>query len=210
MRYVDLVLNCIKETLHNDDTTLTVENIRTREAALYQNSDYADYLFNVSLSINKAIARLMTAEKIPYKHVLLTADPSSDTYDISHIKDIRKIRSIYTIDNGRPNWIGHFEIMPGHLFLGYGLDSTIHLVYEPKIKQFTDEDIDSEEDLDEVYGISNELCNYITYFAKSELYEQIDPDRCKRYLNYFEQFVSEHNVRQAIPYQTGVKARFKI
>ena len=208
MRYVDLVLNCIKETLHNDDITLTVDNIR--EGKVAANSDYANLCFNVSLSINKAIARLITAEKIPYKHTILTPDASSDIYDISHITDIRKIRSIYTIDNGRPNWIGWFEIMPGYLYLGYGLDSTIHFVYERKIPDFTEADIDSEDDLDEKYGLSNELCNYISYFAKSEMFEEIDPDRCKRYLNYFEQFVSEINKREQIPYQTGVKARFKI
>jgi len=208
MKYAELVINCIKETLHNDDTTINITNLR--DGTLAKNSDYANLIFNVHLSINKAIARLITAEKIEYKHELLTGKPSEDSYDISSIKDIRKIRSIYTIDNGRPNWIGWFFIMPGVLYLGYGLESTIHLIYERKIPDFTEADLQSDDDLEEKYGLTNELCNYITYFAKSEMFEEIDPDRCKRYLNYFEQFVSEINNRQSIPYQTGVKARFKI
>lgn len=208
MRLVDLAVNCLKETFHNDDTNINAELLR--DGTLLKNPDYANEVNNVLLSINKAISRLQTSNKIPYKHDVITANPNSEWYDISNIKDIRKIRSVFIMKNGTPYWIGWGNITANMLFLGFGLQDTIHIIYERKIKNFTESDFDSEDDLDEVYGISDELCNYISYFAKSELFEDVDPDRCKRFLNYFEQFLVEVDTRGTIPYQENVHAKYKI
>lgn len=208
MRIADLVINCLKETFRNDDTNVTVELLR--DGSLLKNPDYANQVNNVFLSINKAISRLLTAEKIEYKHDILTADKDKDVYDISSIKDVRKIRSVYVIRNGRPYWIGWSYVGQNLLYLGYGLTDTIHIVYERKIPNFTEADIDSEVDIESEYGLTDELCNYINYFAKSEMFEETDPDRCKRYLNYFEQFVAEVNNKQQVPYQTSTHAKYKL
>ncbi len=208
MRIADLVINCLKETFRNDDKNVTVELLR--DGSLLKNPDYANQVNNVFLSINKAISRLLTAEKIEYKHDILTADKDKDVYDISSIKDVRKIRSVYVIRNGRPYWIGWSYVGQNLLYLGYGLTDTIHIVYERKIPNFTEADIDSEVDIESEYGLTDELCNYINYFAKSEMFEETDPDRCKRYLNYFEQFVAEVNNKQQVPYQTSTHAKYKL
>lgn len=209
MRLVDLAINCLKETLHNDDTNINADLLR--DGSLLKNPDYANEVNNVLLSINKAISRLQTAQKIPYKHGVLTANPGLQCYDLSSIKDIRKIRSVYIYKNGAPYWIGWNNVNNTNLlYLGFGLKDTIHIIYERKIKNFTESDFDSEDDLDEVYGISDELCNYINYFVKSELFEDVDPDRCKRYLNYFEQFIAEVNTLGTLPYQSNVHAKYKI
>jgi hypothetical protein len=55
------------------------------------------------------------------------------------------------------------------------------------------------------YGIDDEMCNYISYFAKSELYETRDPDRCKRYLNYFEQYLTELKREHYYPTQEHIE-----
>lgn len=208
MRLVDLAVNCLKETFHNDDTNINAELLR--DGTLLKNPDYANEVNNVLLSINKAISRLQTSNKIPYKHDVITANPNSEWYDISYIKDIRKIRSVFIMKNGVPYWIGWGNITANMLYLGFGLQDTIHIIYERKIKNFTESDFDSEDDLDEVYGISDEICNYINYFAKSELFEDVDPDRSKRFLNYFEQFLAEVDTRGTIPYQENVHAKYKI
>lgn len=208
MRLVDLAVNCLKETFHNDDTNINAELLR--DGTLLKNPDYANEVNNVLLSINKAISRLQTSNKIPYKHDVITANPNSEWYDISYIKDIRKIHSVFIMKNGVPYWIGWGNITANMLYLGFGLQDTIHIIYERKIKNFTESDFDSEDDLDEVYGISDEICNYINYFAKSELFEDVDPDRSKRFLNYFEQFLAEVDTRGTIPYQENVHAKYKI
>lgn len=208
MRFADLVINCLKETFRNDDTTLTVANLR--DGKLAEKSDYASEINNVCLSINKAISRLQTARKIELKYDVITGNPDQDIYSISNIPDIRKIRSVFIIKNGRPYWIGWSMAGQNMLFLGFGIDTTIHIAYERKIPNFTEEDFNSEDDLEVKYGLTDELCNYINYFAKSELFEVVDPDRCKRYLNYFEQFISEVDRRETIPYQSSVQATYKI
>lgn len=208
MRLVDLAVNCLKETFHNDDTNINAELLR--DGTLLKNPDYANEVNNVLLSINKAISRLQTSNKIPYKQETLTPNPDSEWYDISSIKDIRKIRSVFVMKNNVPCWIGWNNISANKLYLGLSINDTIYLIYERKIKNFTESDFDSEDDLDEVYGISDEICNYINYFVKSELFEDVDPDRCKRYLNYFEQFLAEVDTRGTTPYQGNVFAKYKM
>ena len=207
MRLADLVINCLKETFHNDDTNLKVEFLR--DGTLLKNPEYTVEVNNVLLSINKAISRLITAEKFELKYDVLTANPDNDIYDISSIGNIRKIRTVFIIKNGRPHWIGWRYVGDNLLYLGYGLNSTIHVGFERQIPNFIESDLDSEDDLSS-YGLTDELCNYINYFAKSELWEDVDPDRCKRYLNYFEQFVAEVNKRETIVYQSEVQAKYKI
>lgn len=208
MRLADLVINCLRETFHNDDSNLTVALLR--DDSLFKNPEYSNQVNNVLLSINKAISRLMTSEKIELKYAVLTADTDEDVYDISSITDLRKIRTVFILKNGAPYWIGWSQVGEKLLYLGYGLDSTIHVGYERKIPNFTEADFESEDDIETKYGLTDELCNYINYFAKSELWEEVDPDRCKRYLNYFEQFVAEVNKRQSIPYQNSIRAKYRI
>jgi len=208
MRIADLVINCLKETFRNDDTNITVALLR--DGTLIKNPDYVNEISNVFLSINKAVSRLITAGKIELKHDVITADPNKDVYDISSITDIRKIRSVFVMKNGKPYWIGWSYVGQNLIYLGYGLTDTIHIAYERKIPSFSDADIDSEDDIESKYGLTDELCNYINYFVKSELFEVIDPDRCKRYLNYFEQFIAEVDKRETIPHQSSVNATYKI
>lgn len=209
MNLAQLVVNCIKDTVHNDDLTITVENLLNGN--LEKNYDYTTEVNNVLLSINRAVARLQTAKKIPIKNAILTAEPSKEIYDLSSIKDIRKILSIYVMKNGKPQWVGWYFVSQNSVYLGYGLDSTINIQYERKMPHFTELDIqDVDVDLDSEYGIDDELCSYISYFAKSELYEDRDPDRCKRFLNYFEQFVNEIDKRESIVYQNSTQAKFRL
>lgn len=208
MRFADLVVNCLKETFKNDDFTLNVAKLR--DGSLASTSDYAPEINNVCLSINKAISRLQTAGKIALKHGILTGDDEQSTYDISSLSDIRKIRSVYIMKNGKPYWVGWSQIGANTIHIGYGIDSTIHIIYERKIPNFTEDDFESEIDIETEYGLTDELCNYICYFVKSELFEVVDPDRCKRYLNYFEQFISEIDTRETIPYQSAIKPTYKI
>ncbi|MDT3388262.1 MAG: hypothetical protein LIR46_10960 [Bacteroidota bacterium] len=208
MNLAQLVVNCIKDTVLNDDKTLTVENLLNGNVG--KNYEYTVEANNVLLSINRAVARLQTAKKIPIKGAILTANPSQEIYDISSIKDLRKILSVYVMKNGKPHWVGWSFVSQDMVYLGYGLDSTIHIQYERNIPNFMDNDIQNVDvDLETEYGLSDELCNYISYFVKSELYETRDPDRCKRYLNYFEQFVNEIDKRESIVYQNSVQAKYR-
>lgn len=220
MRLIDLVINCLKETIRNDDVNFNVESYL--DGTLEQNPEYSAEINNVLLSVNKAIARLCTMEKIPYKHIILLANPEIDTYDISEY-GIKTVKSVFTMDNDKPRFLGWMNFGKDKLFVGYGQQKDIHVIYSPKIRAFTNNDIyeltvldgaetriAKEEDLDTVYGISDELCTYIAYFAKSELYEDRDPDRCKRYLNYFEQFIAEYKLEQTYPHQEAVRPAYKI
>ena len=207
MRLVELVVNCIKETFHNDDTGITVAHVL--DGTLAQNPDYASEMNNVLIGINKAISRLITAGKVPLKHEIITADKDAEVYNLP-FTDIRAIRSVFVVKDGKPIYIG-WTLMEGNiLYLGYGIESTIHILYERKIPSFFESDYESTDDLEEKYGLTDELCNYINYFVKSELFEDVDPDRCKRYLNYFEQFVNEINNRETIPTQAAAYPKYKI
>ncbi len=224
MRLIDLVVDCLKEYLRNGDLNFGVESICDRSAE--KNPEYVIALNNVLLSINKGIARLTTAEKLKFKHVVMVGDPTSDVYDISDYKDIKNIKSVFVLKNGQPNYIGWTNLDKDHILLGYGLDINVHMIYAPKMKRFTFDDIGLlgdetnangefklepiEDDLDTKYGIDDEMCTYLGYFAKSELWEDVDPDRCKRYLNYFEQWLVELKNEQNYPHQTGVSPVYKI
>lgn len=221
MRLVDLMIMSIKETVRDDNKNFTVENFLNGD--FDDDTSYETEMNNVMLSINRGISRIVTAGKLPYKHVVLVGDVESDTYDLSEYKDIRNIKSVYIIKNGKIECIGYQLLSKNELYLGYGLDTNIHIIYERQVKNFsindvyTETNVDGENkklandlDLDEAYGISDEMCNYIAYFAKSELFEDSEPDRCKRYLNYFEQFLSEIKVDRTYPHQDHVCPVFKV
>lgn len=220
MRLIDLVINCLKETIRNDDVNFNVESYLN--GSLENNPEYSIEINNVLLSVNKAIARLCTMEKIPYKHIVLLANPDVESYDISEY-GIKTIKSVFVMENDKPRFLGWMNFGKNKLFVGYGQQKDINVIYAPKVKAFTNNDIytttvvdgeeariANEDDLDEVYGISDELCSYINYFAKSELYEDRDPDRCKRYLNYFEQFITEYKLEQTYPHQESIRPTYKI
>ena len=221
MRLIDLVVNCLKETFHNDDKTVNAENIRSGELAL--NPIYSNELNNVLLSINKAISRLITAHKIPLKRATVEPKISEEEpnekngriYDISSIKDIRTIKSIFYVDQNQEivwlSWLNFSSNDIVYIKCERDFNKPFNIIYERKIKNFTEEDILTiDDDLEEVYGLSDELCNYINYFAKSELFEDRDPDRCKRYLNYFEAFISEVNNGETFPHQDQVRPKYRI
>lgn len=221
MRLVDLVIQVLKETIRNDDRNFNVENYL--EGKLDSDPSYETEFNNVLLSINKAISRFVTAEKLPFKHIILVGEKDRETYDLSDYKDIKNIKSVFIIKNERTYFIGWQNFGAASLYLGYGLDTNIHIIYSPKVPNFKVSDIYTEtyendkeiripnnDDLDEKYGISDEMCNYISYFAKSELFEDRDPDRCKRYLNYFEQYLSELIVDRTYPHQDSVRPAYKI
>ncbi len=203
MTLAELTIECLKENARNDDSNVTVANLL--DGTLAATVDYATEVNNVLLSINRAFARLQTAGKVSLKSVELTADPDVDVYDLSSLGDVRAIRSVFIMSDGVPVWLGWSLITKTQLYLGYDLEDTIHVVYERRVPTFTESDWSDETDLSE-YGISDEACHYVAYFAKSELFEDRDPDRCKRYLNYFEQFVSEINEREPYPHQRVVRS----
>lgn len=221
MRLVDLVIQTIKESVRNDDKNFNVENFLNGN--FDSDVEYSNEINNVLLSINKGISRLVTSDKLPYKHIVLVGDKDADIYDLSAYP-IKNIKSVYIVKNNKIIWLGYQILSQNELFLGYGIDTNVHIIYEAKVHNFTEEDmydVSFDEngkqiktakniDLDEAYGISDEMCNYISYFAKSELYEDRDPDRCKRYLNYFEQFISELKVNRTYPHQDHVYATFRI
>lgn len=220
MRLIDLVVECLKETIRNEDKTLSVDGIL--EGKVQNHPEYDVEFNNVLLSINKAVARLSTLDKIPYKHDIITANQNVSMYNISSIHDLKNIKSVFIIKNDKPLVIGWRIVTKTMIMLPKGLNDTIHIIYAPKVKTFTEEDVYREiesngnvikEAIDtglEEYGISDEYCHYICYFAKSELFESRDPDRCKRYLNYFEQFVSEVIIDKTYPHQECVHAEYRI
>ena len=204
MKLAELALLCIKETNRNEDyVSLTVENLSN--GSLLENPTYTADVFNVMLSINKAIARLSTADKIPYKEIVIeNGNKEEYVIDLKNHRDIKNIKSVYIIKNGEPKTVVWYFYPDKKLTISTVTDKDIHIIYSPIVKQFGENDYENNIDLLE-YGIDDEMCNYISYFAKSELYETRDPDRCKRYLNYFEQYLTELKRDNTYPTQDHVE-----
>lgn len=210
MRCIDLVIECLKETIRNDDTSLDVAHFLSGQ--LQKNSTYATEINNVLLSINKAVARLSTLDKLETKQAVISG--TGNIFDLSSLTNLKEIKAIYCIRNAQIYWLGWEYVGDNMVLLSEEPKSTTFVIYTPKPKYFVNSDICTEEGAVETslseYGITDEMCHYIAYFAKSELYEDRDADRCKRYLNYFEQFVAELRPSRNYPTQRAVRPQFKV
>ena len=214
----ELEVECIRYTAEDAETGLTAETYYS-----FKNKDvYKDYFNNVLSSINRALQKVSTRDKIPYItfELEVTRDNISNlTKDylleicnsqLGKNLDIKSIYSVSLFFKGEYRPI-RFSYKNNKLTLKntFFRNTKIYINFVPKIKTFTgldeqDVTIENYERLDtsvnlEDYGIEDEvLFNVVLNFVKSDLFAFDNPTLAQRYISLGETYLSAMDISESI------------
>lgn len=208
----ELEAECIRYTAEDKDMGLSAESYHEYK----QKETYKDYINNVLPSINRAIARIVTEKKIPYKTCAIKAKKQyklnelEKEFDIA-IRDVYSVTSISTsgeLIHYRFHLVGNFLTI---LDLPYGYESylLLNINFIPFVKSLkhTDEEdqriegwetSDTSIDLEKI-GIPDELCyGVIVYFVKADLFVMDNPNLASNYRQYADSYLNEYDITNTI------------
>lgn len=196
MKLSELIYECVKDSILIANSNISYDSFIND--AFSSKKDYALQYAGVFGAVNLAIARLQTYDKIPYstKEVKVNSN-SFDFTDGVIVNIVEFIGSSYIRHDFRNTNKGK-----GIVLLAVPKPRKLLIEYRDRIPRFSESDIkaveldannelivvDANIDLDEEYGISDIMCDYIKEFTKAQLYETIAPDIANNHNNRAEQY----------------------
>ena len=202
---------CIRYTAEDKDIGFTEDKY-----VEFKSKDvYKDYINNVLGSINRAVQRIASQNKIPHKQLVLKGKKQQYTKnEIEELIKPLKIRDIYSVSimtsRGFVESID-FTYFNNTLYLKDNRYSKFDVVIDfiPFIKKLTKEDeenqlienwetSDTSIDLEEV-GLPYELLySVIIYFVKGELFGFDNPSLALKYTQFAEQYLDEYSILDSV------------
>jgi hypothetical protein len=188
----------IKSVYKLDDDSFTLTSLLTKDAKA--NSDYSVQVNNVFIPLNEAIQRLSNLDKIPWKVEdvgVVSLDSASIKLSILS-KKCDRIVSVYQLLNNRYVETISWKLLGDSILLFGDWDPSldVYVQYRQQIPYFSESDLvaladdgtDSNIDLSEVYGISENMCAYIIEYITGSLMEQDSPSLANLHLSRAEQY----------------------
>lgn len=209
MKLSEITYQVVKNVKYLDDTGFTYEAFMNGDYDGDQ--DYAMSFNNAMAPINEAIHRLSDRNKIAFR-VASLGIPSNSLVEISHLKHIKKIKSLFYMDNGDFEVVGFREYGKGLVFIERVLKKQLHIQYIEDIPSFSMSDIREEEhDIDlESIGITETMCDYIVEYAQGKLQEPIAPELANMHVTRAEQYFDDLDEQQVVFSQKLVTRKFRI
>jgi hypothetical protein len=174
-----------------------------------QDENYKGYLESVVPSINRAVARMIALDKIPYKtHTIAytsvdtTITSNYKTYNLdSLITDFNKVIAITRDDNPIT-----FKIIGSTLYIPRNKIGTYVVVYSPIPSVI----VDTDDSLDlSTIGIPNRLANIIPYYVVADLLEDNENyTLANTSRNYFEEYLNAFDNTEVFNMQGDVENVF--
>jgi hypothetical protein len=198
----DLVVEVIKDIVKNGDTSVTAANLTG--GLLTNDPQYSDLVNNAIPSINKAINRLVTMRKLPFKTwtvpVVYVASTDNSKlykqYTLTLPNDFRDIVSIVYVDTkGRLEVVQWQTLSKTSYYLPIkkGVDNVNHgefiIQYSVTVPFLTSSHYNT--DLNTSYNITDEMAQYITLFTRADLWEVEQPQLAQTYRQYAEQYFDQ-------------------
>jgi hypothetical protein len=194
MTLSQLVVDVIKDIIKTGDITVNEQNLN---AGLLDNDpQYSDLVNNAVPSINKAVARLVSQKKIPFKSFSVPVVYNSTTdsaktskkYTLSLPSDFYTVISIaYEDTKGRVDVVHWQTLSKTEYFLPLKKDGTFHIQYAPRVPMFVKADLNLGLELND-YGIDDTMAQYITFFTRADLWETEQPQLAQTYRQYAEEY----------------------
>ena len=198
----DLVVEVIKDVVKNGDTSVTAVNLTS--GLLTNDPQYSDLVNNAIPSINKAINRLVTMRKLPFKTwtvpvVYNAATDASKTYKqytLTLPNDFKDVVSIVYVDpKGRLENVQWQTLSKTSYYLPIkkGTDNVNHgefmIQYAVTVPFLTSSHYNT--DLNTSYNITDEMAQYITLFTRADLWEVEQPQLAQTYRQYAEEYFDQ-------------------
>lgn len=207
MTLLDLKVICIKNVSRNNDASFTKENYYS-----FTNSPlYADYINNIDIDINQALARIVTADVLPSISEKVKKEAIEDDYgkylkiSIEHFeKPVYQVKKVYFITNdGELKHPEYTRMSENHLLVSkYSVPGEYVVVYSMNIGYLTDDYTELSVDL----GIKDTLINsFIIPFVKAKLWEAEEPNLAQQYMNYAETYLSTYSNHEDQIIQDGIQ-----
>lgn len=198
-----LKIDCIKKIKVDDNSALTDLTIDDYK----EDREYKKYFNNIIPALNNGIRTLVLDEKIPFKshEINITQSIKEITKEtLSDVDDIYRIKSIlYEGEDGNIMTVDYVEIAGSIKLGGTYSHGKLLILYAPRIRPLLDSDEDS---LDlNTLGLNDLVCGYLTYFAKAELYEKVEPDEANKAKSYAEQYKAALDQEVTLPVQKKVR-----
>lgn len=191
MTLLELKVNCIKNVSRNNDTTFTTDNYYD-----FTNSPlYADYINNIDIDINQAIARLVTSGKLP--SITVSVSNASNLEDLgiyskidlsSFETPVYRVKKVYFYPVTGGIIHPQFSRIDKNSLLvtKYTVSGTYSIVYSININYLSDDNLELS-----TLGIDNTLIHsFIIPFVKAKLWESEEPNLSQQYMNYAESYLS--------------------
>ena len=200
MKLGDIKIEALKLMFASYSNSMTITDMDD----LYSNEDYADYLYAMNGSIDRAIDRIK-AERLQTKKTLVLTGGTVGTYrtayDLSAITDYYAVdRVIYEDTNGTYEERIDYIIENDSLLLD-NIDTSgeYRLIYYAEVDSATTM-LDTAE-----LSLKNDVARLIPYFIKGELFQEREPNLASESRNLFEQMLSALKIRSDNT-QTKVKS----
>lgn len=179
---------CIKYTLMDDEMGLTKETY----SQYIHDSNYKDLFNNVTSSINRAVSRIISKEKLNYKTFDINpVKTTSPTFEYQLDDTIHSIQKVIYNDGTGFYYNVDYKIILDRLVLPRISSGYFIVAYIPEIEPFQ-EFVEGEKEIElKELGITNQLCNVIQYFAKADLWEKEEPALSQSYRGYAEQYLDD-------------------
>jgi hypothetical protein len=215
-----LVYLAIRSVYKLDDDSFTLKSLLSKDAVA--NSDYSMQVSNVFIPLNEAIQRLSNLDKIPWK----VEDVGTVALDVASIKLSKlsnkydRIVSVYQLLNNRYVETISWKVLGDSILLFGDWDPSldVYVQYRQQIPNFSDSDLveladdgtDSNIDLNDVYGISENMCAYIIEYVTGSLLEQDSPSLANLHLSRAEQYFANLDSMNTEVIQSKVEAVHRI
>ena len=214
MKLRELESECIRYTAEDKDMGLTAESY-----VQYKNKEtYKDYINNVLPAINRAIARIVSKNKIPYKTYAIAPKKTYTKQELEEEFNIA-IRDIYSVTSISPNGnLVHFKFhyIANKLTIVDLSDAlvnnslwSLNINFIPFIRTLkrTDEEDQTQVDWEtndtsielEDLGIPDDLCySVIVYYVKADLFAMDNPSLALTYRQYADNYLELYDIYNTI------------
>lgn len=209
MKLSELTYQVVKNVKYLEDAGFTYEAFVNGDYDADQ--DYSNSINNAISPINEAIHRLSDRNKILFKVVPLGV-PNGALLDISQVKNIKKVKSVFYARGSEYMRVGFREYGGDYIMLESVLKCPIFIEYIEDIPSFHKNDVyDPEKDIDlRTKGISETMCDYIIEYAQGKLQEPIAPELANLHVTRAEQYFDDLEEQQTGFSQTVVQKKFGI
>ncbi|MCK9235198.1 MAG: hypothetical protein M0Q41_10740 [Bacteroidales bacterium] len=196
MKLSELIYECVKDSIVIANSNMDYESFINDSFS--NTKDYALQYAGVFSAVNLAIARLQTYDKIPYATKKMKI--GSDYFDFA----LGVVVNVVELVSGSYKRLAYRNLNQGKniLILAPSYPREILVEYKIRIPRFSEKDIreieldranelvvvDTNIDLEQEYGISDIMCDYIKEFTKAQLLETIAPDISNNHNNRAEQY----------------------
>lgn len=195
-----LVFECVKDSINSPEHSLSYTDfLKSMTQGDYIGKQWVMQANGVMRAINLAMARLMTYEKIPFSTDELHFEGGECSFNKGKVVNV----FIEGANGYVPLRFTNKDRNTKIKVFGFEGEATVE--YRKDIPHLTSDDLTDDFDLNEEYGITDQMCEFIMEFVKAQLLENISPELSNNHNTKAEQYFESLEVYSTAHYQYEVE-----